>query len=68
MNTKIVRDIFKMTFIGAITIVTIVFIGAILKEYELLRIALEIILIISASFCVGFVIYAVYDILTTKES
>ena len=67
MNTKLAKDILKITFIGASTIVTVIFIGDMLEEYELLRPVLAIILILSASFCVGFVLYALYDMLTTKE-
>ena len=67
MNTRLAKDILKITFIGASTIVTVIFIGGMLEEYELLRPVLAIILILSASFCVGFVLYALYDMLTTKE-
>ena len=67
MNTKLAKDILKITFIGASTIVTIIFIGGVLEVYELLKPTLAVILIISASFCVGFVLYALYDMLTTKE-
>ena len=67
MNTKLVRDILKLTFIGASTIATVIFIESILEGYELLRPTLTIILILSASFCAGFILYALYDMLTTKE-
>ena len=67
MNTKLAKDILKITSIGASTIVTVIFIGGMLEEYELLRPTLAAILILSASFCVGFILYALYDMLTTKE-